>query len=62
MRGLIVGLLLAIGIVSCDECETDGNGPLSTCCKTCKDSKPCGDSCIPRNQTCNVGPGCACSG
>lgn len=35
-------------------CESD-------CCKVCENSKPCGDSCIATNQTCNVGPGCACS-
>jgi len=35
-------------------CESD-------CGKVCENSKPCGDSCISVNQTCNVGPGCACS-
>lgn len=63
MRGVLLGIVFALGIVSCDECDTeDGGGPGSTCCRVCKDSKPCGDSCIARNQTCNVGPGCACSG
>lgn len=62
MRGLAIGLLFAIGIVACDDCETKGSGPSSTCCKVCKDSKPCGDSCIAINQTCQVGPGCACAG
>ena len=30
------------------------------CCKRCSKGKPCGDSCIARNRTCNKGPGCAC--
>jgi len=32
------------------------------CCKVCRTSKPCGDSCISRDKTCHKGPGCACSG
>lgn len=44
-------------------CEDEGcKRTESACCKVCTDSKPCGDSCIARNQTCNAGPGCACSG
>lgn len=34
--------------------------PGGGCCKTCTNSKPCGDSCIPYANNCNVGPGCAC--
>ena len=30
------------------------------CCRVCKKGKPCGNSCIARNKTCRVGPGCAC--
>ena len=61
MKGMVVILVFALGVASCEEegCEPAGSG---SCCKVCKDSKPCGDSCIARNQTCNVGPGCACSG
>lgn len=38
--------------------------PPRTCCKYCNPakSKPCGDSCIGLNKTCNVGEGCACAG
>lgn len=44
-------------------CEDEGCKHVeSSCCKVCEDSKPCGDSCISRSQTCNVGPGCACGG
>lgn len=37
--------------------------PSGGCCKYCNPakSKPCGDSCISLNKTCNVGQGCACS-
>lgn len=31
------------------------------CCKTCTNSKPCGDACIPKANTCSKPPGCACA-
>jgi hypothetical protein len=34
--------------------------PVQGCCKHCTKGKPCGDTCIARNKTCHVGPGCAC--
>lgn len=35
----------------------------AACCKYCNPakSKPCGDSCISLDKTCQKGPGCACS-
>jgi hypothetical protein len=41
--------------------------PISTpaaqyCCKTCTVGKACGNTCISREKTCHVGPGCACDG
>jgi hypothetical protein len=60
VMALVLGLALAAGVASqagCEDCNLPAN-----CCKVCKDSKPCGDSCIARSQTCNVGGGCACSG
>src|SRR5438067_6391804 len=30
------------------------------CCKVCTMGKACGDTCISRQYTCHVGPGCAC--
>jgi hypothetical protein len=30
------------------------------CCKTCTNSKPRGDACIPKANACNKAPGCAC--
>lgn len=32
-----------------------------TCCKRCRKGKPCGDTCIARNRTCNTPRGCACA-
>ena len=60
---IVLALLFAMGMATvagsqmgCEECNLPG-----TCCKKCKDSKPCGDSCIARNQTCHTIGGCACS-
>ena len=33
----------------------------SSCCKYCRKGYACGNSCIARNKTCRVGPGCACN-
>lgn len=48
-------LLTAAPVTACNE----STGP---CCRTCREGKACGDSCISRDDTCNVGPGCACDG
>lgn len=40
---------------------SSGPGP-SPCCKICTTGKPCGDTCIAANKTCNTPGGCACSG
>jgi hypothetical protein len=32
------------------------------CCKVCSVGKACGNTCISRDKTCHVGPGCACDG
>lgn len=55
-RIAMVLALVAGGLTGCDE----GCKAVGSCCKTCTGSKPCGDSCIARNQTCNKGGGCAC--
>lgn len=31
-----------------------------SCCRHCKNSQPCGDSCIARDLKCHKPPGCAC--
>ncbi len=33
-----------------------------SCCKICTVGKACGNTCISRDKTCHVGPGCACDG
>ncbi len=30
------------------------------CCKVCKKGKPCGDTCIEKDDECHLPPGCAC--
>lgn len=37
-------------------------GVSTQCCKVCRKGKACGDSCISKSKTCNVGSGCACDG
>jgi competence protein ComEC len=37
-------------------------GPGGNCCKTCKNSQPCGDTCIASTATCTKPKGCACAG
>jgi len=36
--------------------------PVKACCKVCRKSKACGNSCISRRYTCRKPPGCACDG
>lgn len=36
--------------------------PTGHCCKVCKNSKACGDTCIPLTETCHTASGCACNG
>jgi hypothetical protein len=38
------------------------NDAAQYCCKTCTSGKACGNTCISRDKTCRVGPGCACDG
>ena len=34
----------------------------ASCCRVCTVGKPCGGSCINKNETCYEGAGCACAG
>ncbi len=53
----LVSLFLVMFLLTLAGCTDDcGDG----CCKYCKDSKPCGDSCIPKTSTCHQPQGCAC--
>jgi hypothetical protein len=54
---LLVAMLIGIGS-GCDTCRR----ATGSCCKVCTDGKACGDSCIAKSSTCNVGGGCACNG
>jgi hypothetical protein len=55
MRKAMLVLLLGVVLAACGKDE-------DKCCKHCKDSQPCGDTCIPNNQTCHTNSGCACAG
>ncbi len=36
--------------------------PPAGCCRVCKEGKPCGDGCIPKENICRTEGGCACGG
>ena len=55
---LIIPLSLTAGTAR--GCGSDTVG--GVCCKICTTGKACGDSCISRDKTCQVGAGCACNG
>jgi len=61
LSGLAFVLLIGIGPTFLSGCSPDesSTGP---CCKVCSTGKPCGDSCIAKDKTCNKGSGCACGG
>lgn len=60
MLGLAIPLFMgsAVPLTSC----SDSTGPGGECCKICREGKACGDTCIERSKSCNVGRGCACDG
>ncbi len=64
MRRLLYALAVVLPLVLTGAVPgcSDGTGTGSGCCKVCRDGKACGDSCIAKDKTCNVGPGCACNG
>ncbi|TJY57213.1 hypothetical protein E4T66_17545 [Sinimarinibacterium sp. CAU 1509] len=41
--------------------SSSGGSGGTACCRTCSTGKACGDSCISRDSTCHVAPGCACN-
>lgn len=52
--GAFACLVLTLGSTAgCDSTS-------SACCKECDKGKPCGDTCINKNETCTKGAGCAC--
>jgi hypothetical protein len=56
VRGAALAVMAIVLGVSAASCGDFGG----ECCKTCSKGKACGDSCIARDKSCNVGPGCAC--
>jgi hypothetical protein len=54
----LVGVVLAVVVGLAIGCGADGKH--DGCCKFCDQGKACGDTCIARDHSCNVGPGCAC--
>lgn len=57
--GLFLGLLAGACVDEYGGSSTSGGG--GGCCVRCTSSKPCGNSCIAFDKTCNVGAGCACA-
>jgi hypothetical protein len=40
--------------------DAPSSEPSGTCCKVCRGSQACGNSCISYKYTCHQPPGCAC--
>jgi hypothetical protein len=55
-------LALGASVPNLTACSDTDSPTGSACCRVCKSGKPCGDSCIARDKTCNKGGGCACAG
>lgn len=65
MRKLVmviaVGVGLAVGFsTSRASASTPTEESEPYCCKQCRNSQPCGDSCISWDKQCHQPPGCAC--
>jgi hypothetical protein len=59
LAGLITATLAIMGAMTmrpteAEACAADG------CCKHCRNSQACGNSCIPYGRDCHQPPGCAC--
>jgi hypothetical protein len=58
---VIVTLFCVMVVVFAANCGGKmGSGGM--CCRVCKESRACGDACIPFNRMCMTPPGCACNG
>ncbi len=58
--GILVVLVIPLVLGGGSTARSDSASP-SGCCKVCTEGKACGDTCIARDKTCEVGPGCACT-
>jgi hypothetical protein len=43
-----------------NEFQQSESAAAAKCCKVCSKGKPCGDTCIEKDDVCHVPPGCAC--
>jgi hypothetical protein len=57
---VVACLALGASVPSLTACSDSPTG--SSCCRTCRMGKPCGDTCIDLDKTCNTPGGCACAG
>jgi hypothetical protein len=64
LRASLVPIAASVLLSAAPILTSCGDGPTSsgTCCKVCTTGKPCGDTCIAKNETCHKGRGCACAG
>jgi hypothetical protein len=53
-------LTLGASVPSLMACSDGPTG--SSCCRVCRTGKPCGNSCIAVEKTCDTVGGCACAG
>lgn len=57
---LSLAALLALAGVPSDIAGCGAAEARLFCCKKCKKSKACGDTCIAKDRNCTKPPGCAC--
>lgn len=60
LMSLALAFLFAVFLAGCGSSSGGSGG--GACCKICTTGKACGDTCISKSYSCNVGPGCACNG
>lgn len=63
IRGILIAMaVIAVGCQSDPKTSDSSSATGSqTCCVYCETGKPCGNSCISKDKTCNKGVGCACA-
>lgn len=65
MRKLVMMIAVGVGLAVGFSTGRASAAPPATeesqsCCKHCRNSQPCGNSCISWDKTCHQPPGCAC--
>lgn len=61
-RFAILPTLFILLLTSSTPLVTACKDSTGTCCRVCREGKPCGDTCIARDRQCNTSGGCACQG